>query len=389
MLLILRNKPQSTKKMIDRILEDIISQKLYKGKAIIITGPRQSGKTTLLKKLRDNIDIPVKWFNGDEADVRILLSNTTSTQLRSLIANHKLVVIDEAQRIENIGLTVKLLTDNYPDIQVIASGSSSFELANRINEPLTGRKWEYHLFPFSYAELTRHFGHPEELRMLENRMIFGMYPEVVTTENEKKTILNQLADSYLYRDILIREKIKKPEKLENLLRALAFQIGSEVSFNELGKITGLDNETVEKYINLLEKTFIIFRLGSLSRNLRNELKKSRKIYFYDTGIRNSIINNYNPLKIRDDICPLWENFLVAERLKHTHYNNIYSNKYFWRTHQQQEIDYIEERDGKLFAFEFKWSNYSKEKMPLTFLKAYPDSITEFIDNQNFLPFLGI
>jgi len=375
--------------MIHRTLEGIINQKLFKGKAIIITGPRQSGKTTLLRKLRDNIDIPVKWFNGDEADARILLSNTTSTQLKSLISNHKLVVIDEAQRIENIGLTIKLLTDNYPDIQVIASGSSSFELANRINEPLTGRKWEYHLFPFSYAELTSHFGYPEELRMLENRMIFGMYPEVVTTEDEKRIILNQLSDSYLYKDILIWENIKKPDKLESLLRALAFQVGSEVSFSELGNITGLDNETVEKYISLLEKTYIIFRLGSLSRNLRNELKKSRKIYFYDLGIRNIIINNFNSLEFRDDVGALWENFLIVERMKFTHYNNIYTNKYFWRTHQQQEIDYIEEHDGKLFAFEFKWSKYPKRKIPPAFLKAYLNCVTEFIDNQNFMSFLGI
>lgn len=375
--------------MIHRLLEEVVSQKLFKGKAIIITGPRQSGKTTLLRKLQRNTDIPIKWFNGDEADIRVLLSNTTSTQLKSLIGNHKLVVIDEAQRIENIGLTIKLLTDNYPEIQVIASGSSSFELANKINEPLTGRKWEYHLFPFSFAELVNHFGNPEELRMLENRMIFGMYPEVVTSEDDKRNLLNQLSDSYLYKDILTWGNIKKPDRLENLVRSLAFQIGSEVSYHELGNTTGLDNETVEKYISFLEKAFIIFRLGTLSRNLRNELKKSRKIYFYDLGIRNSIINNFNSLEFRNDVGALWENFLIAERIKHTHYNNFYSNRYFWRTHQQQEIDYIEERDGRLYAYEFKWTRRAKRKIPAAFTRAYPDSVTEFIDNENFMSFLGI
>jgi uncharacterized protein len=375
--------------MIARFLEKTVKEKLFSGKTIIVLGPRQSGKTTLLHKVCSEAGIPFKWFNGDEADVRLLLSNTTSTRLKSLIGNHRLVIIDEAQRIENIGLTLKLIHDNFREIQLIASGSSSFELANQINEPLTGRKWQYFLFPLSVAEIANQSGWLEEERLLEDRLIFGCYPEIVSHPTDRNSLLHQLSDSYLYKDILTWEYIKKPAKLENLLRALAFQIGSEVSYNELGITCGLDSQTVERYIDLLEKSFIVFRLPALSRNLRNEIRRSRKIYFFDLGIRNSIINNFNPLQMRNDIGGLWENFLVAERLKFIHYNHIYVNRYFWRTHQQQEIDYIEERDGILHAFEFKWSGKKTKKIPASFKNAYPDSDYEVITRESYAQFLGL
>jgi predicted AAA+ superfamily ATPase len=260
--------------MINRLLEDIISEKVFKGKVIIVTGPGQSGKTTLLRKICSTFaSHSCQWFNADEPDIRSLLSNKTSTELKNLIGNYKLVVIDEAQRIENIGITLKLIYDNYPDIQLIASGSSSFELANQINEPLTGKKWEFFLFPLSFKELAGHFGQIEENQLLEDRLVYGSYPDVVNHPDEKRDILVQLSDSYLYKDILTWENLKKPMKLESLLRALAFQVGSEVSYNELGNSCGLNSQTVERYVNLLEKAFIIFKLGALSRNLRNESQK--------------------------------------------------------------------------------------------------------------------
>jgi predicted AAA+ superfamily ATPase len=373
--------------MINRDCEKTIIDKLFKGKVIIVFGPRQSGKTTLVKHIFDNIDVKKKWFNADEPDIRISFTGASSTQLKNLAGNAQLIVIDEAQRIENIGLVLKLIVDNFPEIQVIATGSSAFELADRINEPLTGRKWEFKLFPFSYSELSNHFGLLEEKRMLEQRLVFGSYPEIVLASGNHKSLLNQLSDSYLYKDILALENVKKTDKLENLLRALAFQIGSEVSFNELAKIVGLDNQTIEKYILLLEKSFIIFRLGSFSRNLRSELKKSRKIYFFDNGIRNSIINNFNSVEMRDDIGALWENYIISERLKFTHYNEIFSNKYFWRTIQQQEIDYLEEREGKIFAYEIKWKSIKKNYFSKTFTEAYTNSNTQFITKDNYSEFL--
>lgn len=374
--------------MIKRLLENVLNKKMEDKKAIILLGPRQAGKTTLIKHLTAKSEQKLLFWNGDEADIRAMLDNPTSTRLRNLIGDNILLVIDEAQRIENIGLCIKLITDNIAGVKVIATGSSAFELANKINEPLTGRKWEYHLYPLSYAEMVQNNGVMEEKRLLEQRLIFGYYPEVVTNPGSEKELLKQIASSYLYKDILTWERIQKPDKLERLVQALAFQIGNEVSYNELGQLTGLDNQTVEKYIHLLEKSFVVFRLGSLSRNLRNELKKSRKIYFYDNGLRNAIINQFNPIGLRNDTGALWENFLMSERLKHIHYNEIYCNRFFWRTHAQQEIDYVEEREGKLFAYEFKW-NYKKGgfKFPKTFTSAYANAEMKLISRDNFEEFI--
>jgi predicted AAA+ superfamily ATPase len=369
--------------MIDRIIEKQIADKFFKGKAILIFGPRQVGKTTLVKKIVSAQNQPFKWFSGDEADVRSLLSNTTSTKLKALFGNNKIVVIDEAQRIENIGITIKLVTDQMPDIQLVATGSSAFELANKINEPLTGRKFEFSLFPFSFGELSQHFELLEETRLLENRLIYGSYPEIVNNPSNEKEYLNLLTDSYLFKDILSYEGIKKPSVLQKLLSALALQLGSEVSYHELGQVLGIDKNTVEKYIDLLEQVYIVFRLNGFNRNLRNELKKSKKIYFYDNGIRNALIGNFLPLDRRTDTGALWENYLISERKKVLKYRQLYGQSYFWRTTQQQEIDYLEERDGTLEAYEFKWNPATKVKFPATFLEAYPIKSTQVITPNNY------
>lgn len=374
--------------MINRISSGLIRGKLNSGKALIILGARQTGKTTLLNQLfKDNTD--TIWLSGDDPDVQNVFEKITSTRLKTLFAGKKLIIIDEAQRIADIGIKLKLITDQMKEVQLIATGSSAFELANRINEPLTGRKWEFQLFPLSFQEVANNHGLLEEKRLLSHRLVYGYYPEVVTTPGDEKNVLKQLSDSYLYKDILMWERIQKPEKLIRLLQALSFQVGSQVSYHELGQLTNLDNKTVEKYINLLEQVFIIFRLGSFARNLRSELKSSRKIYFYDNGIRNALIANFNPPELRQDTGALWENFLMSERMKYLQYNNIWANRYFWRTHAQQETDYIEERDGKLFCFEFKWNPKAKYKFPKTFSDAYPDAIKEIIHPDNFESFLGI
>ena len=358
--------------MIKRILTDRVKERFWKRKAILLMGPRQVGKTTLLHTLFENPD-DVLFMNGDELDVRQLFETVSAARLDAIIGGKKIVIIDEAQRIEDIGLRLKLITDSLPNVQLIAMGSSSFDLANKVNEPLTGRKWEYKMYPLSFAEMVNHHGLLEEKRLLRHRLVYGYYPDVVINQGDEREILKQLSDSYLYKDILIWEQIKKPEKLLLLLQALAFQVGSQVSYNELGQICSLDSKTVERYIMLLEQTFVIFRLGSFSRNLRNELKSSRKIYFYDNGIRNSIIANFSQVETRNDIGALWENFLVSERAKALSYKGTWRNNWFWRTTGQQEIDYIEEGDGKIYAYEFKWNSKAKYKMPRQFVDSYPGS----------------
>jgi len=374
--------------MITRDIYESVSRRLFQGKAIILTGPRQVGKTTFLKQLITGSDEQfVLSLNCDEPDTRIMLENVTSTQLKTLIGKHKLILIDEAQKVENIGLTMKLMVDNLEGIQLIATGSSAFDLRNKLNEPLTGRKFEYHLYPFSSNELIEHTSVTEERRLLEQRLIYGMYPDVINHSSDAMTLLRELTNSYLFKDILAYRDMRRPQELTKLLTALALQIGNELSYNELGKNLGIDKETVERYIDLLEKVFVIFRLNSFSRNLRNELRKSKKIYFYDNGVRNAIINNYAPLALRNDIGALWENFFISERRKYIDYHDIYSNTYFWRTHSQQEIDYIEERNGVLYAFELKWKENKKSKLPLSFASSYPDHVFEVVTPANYIDFL--
>jgi len=373
--------------MIFRNLEKIIGDNLFKNKVIVLLGARQTGKTTMLKKiLKQNND--GLWLNGDEYDIQERFKNATSTQLKALVGNHKLLIIDEAQRLENIGLGLKILHDTYPEIQIIATGSSAFELQNKTNEPLTGRKFEYLMFPLSFQEMANQHSVLIEKRHLNTRLVFGSYPEVINNEGNEIEVLKLLADSYLFKDILMLETIKKPEKLIKLLQALAFQIGSEVSYNEIGNLIGLDSKTIESYINLLEKAFIIFKLNSFNRNLRNELKLSKKIYFYDNGIRNALISNFQIVENRQDNGALFENYMISERMKYNAYNKQYANCYFWRTKNQQEIDYIEEKDGKLYAFEFKWNSHKKATITKTFTNAYLNSVTKIITPENYESFLS-
>lgn len=372
--------------MIERFLSKTIDNKLFTGKIIILTGARQVGKTTLLRQIvQDRNDC--LWLNGDELQIQNLFDNASADRLLSEFKGYRIVIIDEAQRIKDIGLRLKLVADAGSDIQVIATGSSAFELANKVNEPLTGRKWEYQMFPISFGEMVARHGKLKEMRMLPRRIIYGYYPEVVMNDGNEVEILKLLTDAYLYKDILSWENIKHPDKLQTLLRALAYQIGSQVSFNELAQICSLDAKTVEKYIGLLEQCYIIFRLPSYARNLRNELKSSRKIYFYDNGIRNALIADYNAPEIRQDIGALWENFVISERMKSNEYNKKWSNRYFWRTKQQQEIDYLEEYGGKLHAYEVKWNPKAKASLSKTFTDAYsnvefnvitPDNIADFL-----------
>lgn len=378
--------------MIQRQIYQDIQDDLFQGKAILIFGARQVGKTTLVKQLIQPYEQDTLMFNGDEPDTRELFTDITSTQLKRLIGNKRILVLDEAQRIQNIGLTLKLITDQISDVQVIATGSSSFDLANKTSEPLTGRKYEYTLFPFSFAEMTQHTHWLEEKRLLSERLIYGYYPEIVSSGSTRKAerSLMLLSDSYLYKDILALEGVNKPQLLNKLVRALALQLGSEVSYNELARLTGSNNHTIEKYIDVLEKAFIIFRLPSYSNNVRTELKKSKKIYFYDNGIRNAVIGNFTPVASRTDIGALWENFLVSERQKYLAYQqDLSTQSFFWRTKQQQEIDYLEATHQGLTAWEFKWSPNARVKFPETFLKAYPESKTELVTPESFEAFVGV
>lgn len=373
--------------MIQRIIFNQLVESFSNPKILLLYGPRQVGKTTLLKKISKEVGKKTLWWNGDEPDIRADLKQATSSFLKAQLNGYEILIIDEAQRIENIGLTLKLIHENIPEIKVIASGSSSFDLANKINEPLTGRKQEYQLFPISAQELVNDVGQREFNRLLKTRLIFGSYPEVVMNPGNEREIVLSLADSYLYKDILTWENIQKPAKLEKLIQALAFQIGSEVSINELSQLTGLDNHTVDRYIQLLEKSFVIFQLQAFSRNLRNELKKSRKIYFYDNGIRNAVINQFAPFDLRQDVGALWENYLVSERMKKMSYKREYVKSYFWRTFAGQEIDFVEEKDGQIAIFEFKWSPKVKPKFSKSFTNEYLPEVAQVINSENFFDFI--
>lgn len=372
--------------MIQRTIEATISEKLFKGKTIIVIGARQVGKTTLIREVLN--EKAFLFLDGDDPLVRDRLTRPNTKEIEAIIGKSKIIFIDEAQRIEDIGLTAKMIHDQFKAVQLVMSGSSAFELRNHTSEPLTGRKIEYLLFPVSYEEYEKSAGYLDAAKDLENRLIYGFYPDVINNRGEERAVLNELTQSYLFKDILAFAHIRKPEFLEKILRALAFQVGSEVSYNEIAQLTGVDKNTVSSYIHLLERSYIVYPLTSFSRNLRNEIKTNRKIYFYDNGVRNALIQNFNPLGLRNDIGALWENFLMSERLKRNHYHNYYCNKYFWRTKQQQEIDYVEERDGKITGFEFKWNPKAKTKIPADFIKAYNADVT-IISKENFRDFVGL
>lgn len=373
--------------MVERHIQSNIQSLLGGGKAIVIMGARQVGKSTLLRQMLGERQ-DVIWMNGDDLDIQELFSNMISTRIRAILGSKRILVIDEAQRISDIGLRLKLITDQVPDVQVIATGSSSFELASKVNEPLTGRKREFRMYPLTFGEMVQHTQFLDEVRMIPHRMVYGYYPEVVCTPGDERAILKELSDSYLYKDILSLDSINKPDKLVRLLKALALQIGSQVSYNEIGTLIGLDSKTVERYVDILEKSFIVFRLGTFSRNLRNELKASRKIYFWDLGIRNAIIGNLAQIENRTDAGELWENFVIAERMKRNAYKGSFAQSYFWRTRQQHEIDYLEEEDGILYAFEFKWNlRKANVKCPESFKTAYPEAVYKVITPENIEEFL--
>jgi len=375
--------------MVLRHLKDIILNHLFKNKTVVIYGARQVGKTTLVNDLIKQLDAPALVMNGDDADIRDLFMSLNASKLKPVLGNYKIVVIDEAQRIMNAGLGIKIIHDNYKDIQLIITGSSSLELTEKIKEPLTGRKFEFFLHPLSFREMADHHGFLTEKRLLDHRLIFGYYPDVALNIGSEKRILKTLASDFLYKDILSIGKIKKPVLLDKILKALALQIGNEVSYNELAQLLDSDKETIEKYIDLLEKVYVIFRLPGLNRNIRNEIKKGRKIYFYDNGIRNAVLGNFLPPDSRSDTGALWENFMISERLKIISNNDEVPMTYFWRTTQQQEIDYIEEIQNKFYAYEFKWRSAKKPFLSKTFSNAYPVSEFKVITRDNFSDFLNI
>ncbi len=372
--------------MITRVQADRIEKVFFKGKAIVLTGARQVGKTTMLENILEKHKGELLTMNGDDTTIQNLLNRPNTLQLKQLIGNNKLVFIDEAQRIPEIGLTSKIITDSFKEVQLILSGSSSFDLYNKVNEPLTGRKWTFNLWPVTWEEWQNHVGYIKAEQDVENRMIFGFYPDVLNHEESPETVLVELAESYLYKDILMYEGLKKPTVIKKLLQALAFQVGNEVSLQELGQTVGVDPKTIDTYIDILEKAFIIFRLTPLSRNLRNEIKAKNKVYFYDNGIRNAVIGQLQPLAIRQDTGVLWENFLISERVKQISQNKDLRQSYFWRTTQQQEVDYVEEVNGTFFGYEFKWSERKTIKFPKTFTNGY-DSSNKGINRHNFREFV--
>lgn len=374
--------------MYKRELFSIIKERCFQGKVILLLGARQVGKTTLLKTLIQEETREVLFLNCDDPQVVSYLTNRNLRELQSLVGTNKFIVIDEAQKVDNIGLTLKLMVDNISDVQIIATGSSAFELRNKLNEPLTGRKFEYQMYPISTNEIMQTEGLLDVSRLLETRLIYGSYPDILTHSGDARDLLTTLTDSYLYKDILSSDNLRKPELLDKLLRALALQVGSEVSYNELAQIINSDTKTVERYIDLLEKCYIIFRLHGLSRNLRNELKRAKKIYFYDNGVRNAVIQQFAPVEMRNDMGQLWENFFISERIKYNHYTRHHCNIYFWRTTSQQEIDYIEESDGQMSAFEMKWNpKKGNTRLPEAFLRAYDIKETAIITPDNYWDWL--
>lgn len=373
--------------MIPRIYQDL-GRFVKPNKVLVIYGPRRVGKTVLLKSFLQQTKLKYKLVNGDDLSVQEVFNSQSINTICRFSEGYELVAIDEAQNIENVGIGLKILVDNMPKIKIITTGSASFELASKIGEPLTGRQRIFRLFPIAQLELLNILNKHELSQKLDEYLIYGSYPEVLNTKTlaAKSDYLRELVNSYLLRDILTLEQVKSPKILLDLLRLIAFQIGSEVSLNELSLNLGVDVKTVGRYLDLLEKSFVLINLRGFSRNLRSEIKEKSKYYFYDTGIRNAIISNFNPLNLRDDAGKLWENFLVIERIKKQNYQKIYTNNYFWRTWEQKELDFIEEREGKIFGYEFKYG-VAKAKKPTIFLQTYPEAKFQVITRENYLDFV--
>ena len=374
--------------MIERFIKNQIEADFDRKKVIVVLGARQVGKSTLFDLLSKG-EKRTLVLNCDDSDDRLDLEDKSSTALRNMLSPYEIVFIDEAQRVANIGLTLKKIGDLKLDTIVIVTGSSSLDLADEVNEPATGRLLEYNLYPFSLGELSRNSSEREEQRLLEQRLIYGSYPEVVTHPDDAKRLLMHLTNNYLYRDLLAYKGVRKPEVLQKLVRALALQVGSEVSYNELSNLIGVDKETIENYINLLEKCFVIFRLDSFSRNLRNEIKKGKKVYFYDNGVRNAVISAFAPMELRADKGALWENLMISERIKRNSYQRNYANYYFWRTTTKREIDLIEEQDGQIHAYEFKSGSPKKVALPQDFADAYPGASFSVITPENYWEFVRL
>ncbi len=374
--------------MYQRTLQPIIEQQLHKGKVIVIYGARQVGKTTLVRSMLDHNPQGSRYIDCDLLRNREALEQQDEIKLKQFLGNISLLILDEAQRVRDIGLVLKILHTYLPDTQIIATGSSSFELANTINEPLTGRVLDYLLLPLSYEELLSQSNPIDMQSQLDAVLRYGSYPDIVNlSDSDKDLYLQKLANNYLYKDILEYEQLKKPEQLLKILQLLALQVGSEVSFAEIGKQLGLNTVTVQRYVELLKKTFVIFHLSAFSRNLRKEISKSTKIYFWDLGIRNALIQNFNPLSVRGDIGAIWENYCIAERLKSGYHHQKVANYYFWRTYDQQEIDLIEESQGKLAAFECKWNSKVRDNTPKIFLETYTGSVSSVVTRDNLSTFL--
>ena len=375
---------------IARFLQSKIVDFLLPGKVIVFYGPRQVGKTTLVKDLMNAVTRNSHFINADELRYREVLASQNQVKLDELLGNADLLIIDEAQRVPEIGINLKILIDNHPELTILATGSASFELANKISEPLTGRKLTFNLYPISYPELSQSFGAWEARDMVERWLLWGGYPEIVTTNSPelREQLLGELVGAYLYRDILELEGLRRADKIVDLLRLLAFQIGQEISLAELATSLAINRQTVEKYLDLLEKVFVIFKVGGFSRNLRKEVTKNARYYFMDNGVRNSLIQNFNPLTLRNDVGQLWENYLMVERRKANQYAGRSVNTYFWRTYDQKEIDLIEEHGGKIYGFEFKWKDTSiKKAAQREFLGGYPQAELAVISQENFVGFL--
>lgn len=374
--------------IIQRDIQPQIEAKLFQGKIIIVYGPRRVGKTTLVHALLEKFPPEdSRYLSCDEPDVRRALTDKTSTELVSYLGRKKMIVLDEAQRVKNIGITLKLLIDTYPEIQIIATGSSPFDLSNKIIEPLTGRAWEFVLYPLSAAELLKQTSTIEESRMLEYRLIYGAYPDVILHPERAAETIRHIAKDYLYKDVLEYQRIKNPDVLEKLLQALALQIGNEVATTELGNLLGVDKKTIQSYLRILEQSFVIFTLRPFVRNRRKELTKMRKVYFYDTGIRNALLGMFNPLELRTDTGALWENYCISERMKHNQIHSIWPNQFFWRTLGGQEIDLVEDWNGVIAGYEIKWSKQHIH-IPKAWKTNYPTATYAQIHRENYREFVG-
>lgn len=369
---------------------ETLKKNLDSRKVNVILGIRRSGKTSLLEKFLEAYEHKYLFLNGDDIQAQGLLSGQSITQFQNLLAGYKLLVIDEAQQVPNIGLNLKLIIDHIKDVTVLVTGSSLFDLDQKLGEPLTGRKKTFKLFTIAQLELNAYENPLESSANLDNRLVYGSYPEVITAINnhEKEIYLREIVNSYLLKDILVYDGIKNANKIYKILQLLAYQVGKEVAFDELATHVSMSKNTVEKYLDLLEKNFILYKLSSFSSNPRKELSKKKRFYFHDNGIRNALINNFNPLSIRNDVGELWENYIFYERMKFLEYNDIFVNRYFWRTYDQQEIDLVEEENQCLSAFEVKYSSKAKYKFSKYWLEHYPEAVNQLIHKDNYMEFIS-